>query len=324
MRVIRPLGGRGGLEELNTRVESRGGRLYGEVSLQRVPFSSRRYNYMLETSRYYAAGYVAAFGVNSPVWLIQVATYGYRELAYNLVSPKFLNRYVNRLASNMEGVNITGISLRDLGDVLHSDKRRTEVINRNEAQAIVTAQLAALSAQNRIMTTGGNDYSFAYSNELIGVPLKHNPFFIIDEEIPFYQMVVSGHMPYAGAPMNIGGSSNFNTEALRLIEYGASPRFTVSWESANLFMNTGLMLIYSTEFNNWRGVITDTYNKVNSALKLVNGSPIYEHRILSPGVRQIEYNCGAVITINYNNEPAYADGFMIAPMDFLFRTGAGE
>ena len=57
-----------------------------------------------------------------------------------MISPKFLNRYVDKFASKITKYDVSGINLTDLGSVLTSDKKRSELINRQQAENIVIGQ----------------------------------------------------------------------------------------------------------------------------------------------------------------------------------------
>ena len=89
------LGGKKKLEALNDTMESIGGRLYVDVPFQDVTYISKRYNRSFETSRYYGAGYVARFGAHNPANLRITSSLGYDENIYDLISPKYLQRYVD-------------------------------------------------------------------------------------------------------------------------------------------------------------------------------------------------------------------------------------
>lgn len=80
---------------------------------------------------------------------------GYRETNYNVLSPRYLIRHIDKFTDKINKVDISGISLRDLGDVLPSDKRRSEIINRQEAKQIIVGQFEILDDTiDHLMVTG--------------------------------------------------------------------------------------------------------------------------------------------------------------------------
>ncbi|MDR1598726.1 MAG: DUF5696 domain-containing protein [Oscillospiraceae bacterium] len=302
---VRELGDVGELQSLAREVEARGGTLFSDVAFQRVPYSSRHYQYTAENARYYGEGGAAITGMWNPLsYDVHYSPGGYRELFSNLLSPKFLGRYASLFMDAFERYGLPGVSLRDLGSVLASDRKRTETITRDEAEAIAADSLAALAAEYPLMVSAANAYALPYAFAVSDAPLSHGAFLIVDEEIPWYGMIISGIMPYAGPPLNlsgVSGDSQLREEALRLIERGASPRFTFTWESSSQMKYTALNPYYSTTFDVWSGAAAMVYNEVNGALSRVAGQGMVLHETVSPGVRRVVYEGGTEFIINYND-----------------------
>ena len=105
-----------------------------------------------------------------------------------MISPKFLNRYVDKFASKITKYDVSGINLTDLGSVLTSDKKRSELINRQQAENIVIGQYEKLAeTKKNLMETGGNEYSLKYVSDIIDAPTSYSAYYIIDEQVPFYE-----------------------------------------------------------------------------------------------------------------------------------------
>ncbi len=312
IKVPLRLGGRSGLEELSAAVEANGGSFYADTSFQRVTEVSDRYNIGNETSRYYGAGYVAEFGLVNPSTLRQTSGLGWSENRFFLVSPKFLVRYVEKFTDRIGRYDIGGISLRDLGNQLHSDKRRTNVIDRCEAQDVVEAELQNIEdTGKRVMINDGNDYSFAYADDIINAPLTDNDYYIVDETIPFYEMLIHGCIDYSGSVINLSDTFDRTETVLNLIETGASPHFVFSWENANEMKNTGLSRFYSTTYESWKQEALAVYDEVNGALRYVNGETIVDHVIYDNGVRAVTYSNGVTIYINTGMSSQTVDGVTV-------------
>lgn len=316
VHVLGKLGGKSGLEELNTTVSQRGGTLYADVAFQNVTNISRHYNRSYESSRYYGAGYTAILGQVNPALLRRVASLGYNENLYSLLSPKFLARYVDGFIQSTENLSFDGISLRDLGSEVHSDKHRTDVISREEALEIVTRQLEKLEDTGRkLLISGGNAYALQYADAITGAPLTTNAYFIVDEEIPLYQMVVHGCIDYAGSQINLSDSADWQSELLRMIEYGASCRYVFTWEDAADMKYTALNSDYATTFASWKDSAAAFYTALNEALSPVSAAQMTGHERVGD-VARVAYSNGVTIYINYGSEPATLDGLTIDPQDY--------
>ena len=317
VRVTAKLGGKSGLEDLNKTVANNGGTLYADVEFQRVTFADNGFNYTNESSRYYGAGYVASFGQVNPTTLRNTSGLGYSETRYDVLSPKYLPRYVGKFTKKIDNVDLSGISLRDLGSYLVSDKRRTNVIHREKGLDIVDGQLQLLEATGKkLMTDAGNDYSFGYTTDIINAPIYHNEFFIVDESIPLYEMILHGYINYSSELMNFQDDVDLTPVVLNMIEAGAAPHYVFTWEESSKMKETGLNGYYATTFDIWKTEAVDIYNQVNDALKHVSGAAIVGHEIVDEDVRKVSYDNGVTIYINYGNEAVSVDGAEVPAMSY--------
>ena len=312
IRVPHKLGGKSGIESLSALMAADGNDFYGDVAFQKVTYVSRRYSYGNETSRYYGGGYIAEFGLVNPATLRRTSGLGYEENHYNLISPKFLVRYVDKFTSKITKYDINGISLRDLGDELHSDKKRTNVIDREAALDVVDSSLQQIEGTGKkIMLNDANDYAFGYADDIINVPLTDNDYYIIDEAVPFYEMLIHGYIDYAGSVINLSDTYDKADIVLSLVETGASPHFMFSYEHSSDIKQTALNRFYSTTYASWKDDAIAIYAEVNGALKYVQNAAITNHLILDSDLRAVIYDNGVIIYINTGNSDKTVDGITV-------------
>lgn len=317
IRVLGKLGGKSDLESLSSTVAANGGEFYADVAFQKVTYISKHYQYTFEDSRYYGAGYVVHFGQINPSTLRQTSSLGYQETSYDLISPKFLPRYVGIFADKIQNYDISGISLRDLGDTLHSDRRRTNIINREEALDVVLGQLDLLSATGKdMMISGGNSYAFAYTHHIMNAPVRDNDYFMVDQDIPFYEMVIHGHINYCGYQLNNGSTDDMQEDLLEMIEYGTAPHYIFTWENATEMKYSGLNMYYATTYANWSQTAAETYRTLSEALDPVMGAEMIRHEALENGLRKVTYDNGVCIYVNYTDKDIEQDGILVPAKDY--------
>jgi len=322
IKVLRQLGGKGDLQALAQTMKQYG-ELYADVALQNVTYISKRYRSNEESSRYYGAGYSVSFGEVNPTNLRRTTGLGYAENLYDLLSPKFLPYYVEHFTKAMKGYDESiGISLRDLGYELHADKKRTEVINREEALMVVESQLQKLRETGRnLMVSGGNIYALKGVSHILAAPMSSTEYFIVDQTIPLYQMVVHGCADYTGKAINTYVTDDAKTDLLEMIEYGASTRYIFTWEEATEMKYTGLNKYYATTFDAWADEAAQSYAYVNEALRHVSDANMVEHVSLSETLKRVTYSNGVVIYVNYAGEDAQADGVTVPAKDYIVMGG---
>ena len=320
------LGGKSGLEDLNASLEARGGTLYADVAFQKVSYDSEGiwFNYQAESAKYYGSGYVASFGQVNPTNFRQTASLGYHETMYDLISPKFLVRHVGTFADKFEGYDVSGISLRDLGSTLHSDKKRTNIINRSQALDVVLGTFDTLQATGKnLMVSSGNDYTWAYADDILNLPLGDNEYILVDQDIPLYEMIVHGAIDYCGNVYNLSDSKDARVRILNMVEYGAAPHFVFTWKETTEMKYSGMNSSYATTFHTWADTAAEVYREVSECLQGVSGAAMVSHEIFPNGLRCVTYDNGVRIYVNYTDKTLSDGGLQVGAMSYLVQEGGG-
>ncbi len=301
IKLVRKLGSKKELAALKKLIEEKGGALYGDLAIQYVSFAADDYNYTAQSSRYYGQGYAASFGKIGPTTYSRSASLGYIENLYDLLSPKFLPKYVGYMIEEMEEVEMTGVSLRDLGNVLYSDKKRKELISREYAQHINEAMFEQISAMDKqLMLNNPLDFALPYADDVTNISFYKNAYVYVNDEVPFYAMVMHGYVDYCGKVYNLNANNTVARECLEMIEAGASPHFVFTHERSSELKYTALNDHFSTEFATWKDTAISMYSKVNEVLRQVSNSTMDSHEI-NGDIVTVGYSNGVVITIDNAN-----------------------
>ena len=309
--VLKELGGDKGLKKLEKDVAAVNGELFTDVAFQKVSYIAKHYMPDMESSRYYGAGYSVRLGQVSPVTLRQTSSLGFDETVYDLLSPKFIPRYVGDYLKSLAGKTGAGISLRDLGNELHSDKRRTNMISREQAKDIVEASLDRMKETGRgMMISGGNDYALARTDYVINAPMQATVYHIVDEEIPLFQMIAHGCVEYAGTQMNLN-SGDEREQLLKAVEYGASCHYVFTDQDATQMKYTGMNMYYSTAFDIWKEKAAENWQFLNTALSPVSGAFMTGHEKINEDLVHVTYSNGISVWINYGPDDVTADGITV-------------
>ena len=223
----------------------------------------------------------------------------------------YINYYVESFTEEFKKFDVQGVALRDLGTVLSADKKRADLINRQEALEITMAAFETLAKENALLVQGGNAYSFGYTTDVVDAPTTGSEFNLVDEMIPFYGMVIHGYINYAGDELNLSQSTNREKLLLDIIENGACLRYALSYENSDVIKFSGLNNMYSVQYDLYMEEIEAFYKEANNALKDVANVPMVGHEILENGVRKVTYENGVVIYINRGAQDVSVDGITI-------------
>lgn len=231
--------------------------------------------------------------------------------AHFILSPRGLPTLFSRLSGKLSKLGKgMGVSLLGMNRDVNSDFNRTDPLDRGQTVDLYReVYAAAREAGYGLLMDGPNDYGFAYADAVAGVPYRSSEYRIVDESVPFVQMVLSGSVSYYAAPVNLG--SDFETDCLRMAETGSGMYALLTESFDNAISAQGGDELFSTRCAVWKERLTAAYAELNAVLGEVQGLSIREHRILAPGVRATIYESGRAVVVNYTNEavnPAELDG----------------
>lgn len=212
-----------------------------------------------------------------------------------LVSPSFLPNIVEKMMNSATKQQMTSIGINALGTSVYGDYRK-ESTSRNEAGNYVEDALKVTTGKmDSILLNGAYGYAFPYADVITNTPIYSSHYDVEDEEIPFYQIVMSGYASLYSEPVNMVG--NVEDMILRAVEYGVSPSFLLTEADETELKNTKFLQYYATSFDNWKEMIKSVSEQLEDVENLF-GKRIVDHEILSNGVRITTYETGEKIYVN--------------------------
>ncbi len=208
---------------------------------------------------------------------------GYFGLA---IAPSCFEKFVTKLTTNYLKYNPTGISVSTFGTDLNSDFDEEDPLNREDSkQYTIDAlkQLANLSNNDgnsiKIMTDGGNAYTWRYVDYIVNMPLNSSRYNISSNAVPFIGVVLHGYLQFAGTPINEEGDIEY--AFLKAIENGAGLYFTLSYQNTQILKEyTDLSQYFSVRYDIWKDDVVDMYVELNDLLCDLQTKLIIDHDFL--------------------------------------------
>ena len=218
----------------------------------------------------------------------------YGDLA---VSPAYFSRFYNKLAtkylkfSSDETGSDLGISVTTLGTDLNSDFDEDEPYNREDSKQFTIEAVKALSdTYGKVMTTGGNAYTWQHVDYILDLPLDGSRYLSSSNSIPFTGIVLHGFLEYSGGAINMEGNIQYGI--LKAIENGASLYFILTYDNATkLKEDYYFSQYYSVRYDIWAGQYNEDgefeagdlvkiYKELNAVTNDLQTKLIIDHELL--------------------------------------------
>lgn len=315
VRLIDALGGKKAFAELSAYVKEAGIPFYPKNELAYVSKNTLTDSFRI--SRDTARNMEQATALDGDFNLV-TGTNLYETFRW-VVSPGRYDSLMNRFLDSYQGYGITGLDLGSLAGHINSDFNEASLIDRVQAQAIIRSQYKkAADAGYRIAVENAAAYALAHASVAVGCPQSTSFQYIVDEAVPFYQIVLQGRLAHAGEAINL--SEDYRTAALRAMETGAMPFYRFIYHENTALMGTDYEL-YSACYTQWLDDALELYHQAAPLYKAIGGSPIVSRRTAAPEVYETVFENGTAILVNYGDEPSAVDGQEVGAMQAVLKEG---
>ena len=229
---------------------------------------------------------------------------------------KEYKKFVDTTLSSYKKNSVAGVGFDKIGWYVFDDAQKNLGTNRLGTSAIYRGMLSKTKeAGMKTAVQRGNAYVLNLSDYLYDLPQSGSNHSIMDEYVPFYQMVVHGYIPYSlDIPGNM--SIDYDVEKLKWIESGAEPTFLLTEEMSEKFKDSKVENAFSTEILNWFDDVAEITSEFNTKLAFTGNSTIVEHTELQSDVYRLTYSNGSKVYVNYTNKQVTVDNVTVKAVDY--------
>ena len=308
------MGSKRDFERLQRTAAESGGMLFPSVSLGRV-YGSKRFSKLSDAPRRHNG-----LPAEETLFLENMMLDRFLEYPAYYVSPHKLSAYTETAKKNFGAWPLGGLAVRDLGGLVTPDYRRKQHLSRIHAAPVFEEVLQSLAAAYPLALTNPNSTAFVHASYITGLPSAHNGYSILDESIPFVQLVLDGCVPYAGTAWNGKAVLGMRRNLLHAIETRSSPYFLFTYQKETIFHNTldaDLEGTCSTYYADWTDEAASLYKEYNAFYGAVKDAQMSGHEILSGTLRRVRYTNGVTVYVNYGNKEALYGDLHIPAQGYL-------
>ena len=321
IRLIGELGSRRDFNALVSAAERNGYDLYPEADFMFIRNLSLfdAFSRFRDVARYVNRSRVEKYPF-SFVWFGERNRWGnLGHLARPAVSMGLIDRFMAEGAS----LGLKNVAFRSMGSSLAGDYNENRLISREAAMNMRQDKFADLSdSGSKIMVNAGFSYSIPWAGFITDMALDDQGFGITDVSVPFYQIALSGLVPYAGRAINL--AEDYTMNLLKTIEAGAGLYFSFIAEETVVLQETKFRQFYSNEYGKWIADADALYRRFSVDFAGLYGQAIADHVILSPNVTATVYENGERVIVNRNDYAFdYSDSegrvFTVAANSYIVR-----
>jgi len=305
---VSALGGKKGLSRLKSALDERGSGLFLEVCLAQAAKGSAQRNsitnILTKREPFCDTDPVTFYAVNNPRYVLK---------------PGRVVDFARKLADSTQKQGGYDLAFRYIANTVTSDCDLKKTMFREQTAQTYSQAIEAIQAGGtRVMLSGGNLYALKSASYVTDMPAQSNEFRITDYSVPFYQMTVSGKIPYSYAPLNL--DANPQKAALLALSTGAVPAVTLSRSDTGLLKQTDYTGYYAASFAANKTLLTAIFNRFGDAFAQTAGEEIKSWQVLAPGVCKTFFANGVTLTVNTTDAEYTGENGTVGAADFTIES----
>ncbi len=237
------LGGKDDFDDLMSFADSNGIKIYPSLDNMQMESSSWGYWTFTSTATRVSNSYSRqtqynpAFGAGT-------------DIAPALLTPTVYSKVFDEITSGYKEEGLKTISFGGYSSKLVSDFSVKNFSSREDTMnTIIEGYKQANEDVGSVLADGANAYILPYVDHVTNIPVNSSGFNIVDYDIPFYQMVVHGYVPYSTQAIN--KSSNSEETFLLALAYGSSLHYDMLYEQSSKLSDTDYADLYYANYEGW-------------------------------------------------------------------------
>ena len=232
-----------------------------------------------------------------------------------LLTPEKIQWSVDRYIASLIEEKFSAVSLSTLGEYCYSNYYEDNEQYRYSFPAKVEAALKPYAEKMELSFDGGNAYVLPYASLITNVPISSSNYDVFDEDVPFYQAVLHGWVPYTTE--SIPQAGNPEVTYLAGVETGSELLYLGIYERASALFDTEYDHLYGSTYTLWINQAVEQYKAYMPVLEQIHDQEITQHGELAGGVYLTGYANGVQVVVNYNSTDVTIDGETIPAGGFL-------
>ena len=201
--------------------------------------------------------------------------YGNKE-TMSLLSPNVFPKLYDDLTKSCKKADMPGVSIGALSSTLYGDYGKKSGTSRDQTMQYLEDALKELKSDvGRVLSEDPSAYVLPYTDTITDLPLYSSGFDLFDNDIPLYQAVMHGVIPYSTKAVN--GSADAERLVMLALAAGSNLRFDMLSAETSDLKDTDFDVYYYAYADYWTENAAQYYAFTKDILEAVSDSYIISY-----------------------------------------------
>ena len=269
---VKPSGTLGGKSDFKDLLKTAGATIYPSMNNFQMDSSTSGYFSLTSTAVRVSNAYSRQSKYN--------LAYGVAEqgVAPALLTPKKYSKVFTEMIESYKDQDLSNIAFGDYASKLVSDYSKKNSSSRSKTmETIENGYKDAQEKVGSVLADSPNAYVLPYVSQITNIPVYSSGFNVTDFDIPFYQMVVHGSVPYSSTAIN--KSSNSDETFLLSLVAGSQIHYDMTYAESSVLQDTDYNDLYYTHYTGWTDLAASQYKAAKEILSGISDYKISKYEI---------------------------------------------
>ncbi len=295
------LGGKSKYQDLSQYATSIGAQVYPSVGFTYMKDSGNGYSFALNACKQITNAYATsnnwdiAFGIPHQVRLVPRTT----------LAPYYWTDLFRKLETSFSQEGIKTICLDDATTHLYSDYSRGNYSRYDALQIMVEGYKKFKDAGFTVLANAANAYALPYVDYITNVPLSSSNYDLFDYDIPLYQAVIHGIVPYTSKAFN--ASANASDTIMLALATATPVHYEMMYENPNKFTDSDYDSLFYSNYKGWVDSSVNIYKLYKENLDGFTNLKMTDY-VIDGDVIESTFEGGKTIKVNTRELTLTVDG----------------
>lgn len=296
------LGGKNDFTALSNFINEKNYKLFPSVDLMEFENSGNGYSFTLNAAKQVTKAYATqnnydlAFGIPN-----QLTT-----ITWTSLSPYYFPDLFKKVVDSFTKEKITNISLATATSNLYSDFSRGIYTRADSENILKDGYQSVKDSGMTLLGNSANAYALPYVDFLTDIPLYSSNYDLFDYDIPFYEIVIHGLIPYTTKAIN--ASADASDLILLAFATGTPVHYDMMYADPNDFTDSEYDSLFYSNYKGWIDSSAQVFQLFKENISELTTQKIVSHKYLSTNVTETVFENGKTIVVDTANNKVSVDG----------------
>lgn len=308
------LGGKSDLKDLRAYADENGIPLYLNMEFIEYAKGGNGYNTLGDATVRLTKSYSRQTAYDL-AWNVEHLT----KSKWSLLSPTEFAGVFDKISSAFGKQEIKNVSLGSSSYKLYGDYGKNGMGRTGMAQAVKEGYEKLDKEVGSVLSDAANQYVLNSVDHITNVPLYSSGYDVFDYDIPLYQIVIHGLIPYSTTAIN--GSADSDQLFMLAVSTGSNLGYDFLYKENKKLQNTDYNELFYANFAGWSETVKNQYDLISDIVKPLSDKLIVGHKQLSKTATETKFEDGTVIVVDKEANTISVNGKAINFADYNLEGG---